>query len=88
MDSDEEPPYDDIDSGNESSGDDDIVGMEIEPNPRERQIDVDDYPYEVLSTEEIVQHMVDSIREVNNVVEVSQIRPTLIYTVDLTLGLV
>uniref|UniRef100_A0A1B6IAE4 RBR-type E3 ubiquitin transferase n=1 Tax=Homalodisca liturata TaxID=320908 RepID=A0A1B6IAE4_9HEMI len=71
MDSEEDTPYDDIDSGNESSGDEVDFPMEVEANnPRERQIDVDEYPYEVLSTEEIVQHMVDSIREVNTVVEI------------------
>lgn len=71
MDSDEERPDDDIDSGNESSGDEDFPMLDVEANnPKERQIDVDEYPYEVLSTEEIVQHMVDSIREVNTVVEV------------------
>lgn len=70
MDSEEET-YDDVDSGNESSGDDVDFAMEIEVgNPRERATDVDDYPFEVLSTEEIVQHMVDSIKEVNTVVEV------------------
>lgn len=70
MDSEEET-YDDVDSGNESSGDDVDFAMEIEAgNLRERATDVDDYPFEVLSTEEIVQHMVDSIKEVNTVVEV------------------
>lgn len=73
MDSEEET-YDDVDSGNESSGDDNMeFAMEIEAaNPRERASDVDDYPFEVLSTEEIVQHMVDSIKEVNMVVEVKK----------------
>ena len=72
MDSDEEIMYDDIDSGNESSGDDVDFPMEIESvNPREKCSDFDEYPFEVLSTEEIVQHMVDSIKEVNTVVEVS-----------------
>lgn len=72
MDSEEETLYDDVDSGNESSGDDVDFAMEIESaNPRERATDVDEYPFEVLSTEEIVQHMVDSIKEVNTVVEVS-----------------
>lgn len=74
MDSDEDNPYYDIDSGNESSGDDVDFPMDVEANnPRERHIDVDDYPFEVLSTEEIVQHMVDSIKEVNTVVEVMSI---------------
>lgn len=72
MDSEEETLYDDVDSGNESSGDDVDFAMEIESaNPRERPTDTDDYPFEVLSTEEIVQHMVDCIKEVNTVVEVS-----------------
>lgn len=68
MDSEEET-YDDIDSGNESSD----VDFPMEPeanNPRDRQTEVDEYPFEVLSTEEIVQHMVDSIKEVNTVVEI------------------
>lgn len=71
MDSEEETLYDEVDSGNESSGDDVDFAMEIESgNPRERSADVDEYPFEVLSTEEIVQHMIDSIKEVNTVVEV------------------
>lgn len=75
MDPDVETLYDDVDSGNESSGDDVDFAMEVESNnPRERPSDVDDYPFEVLSTEEIVQHMVDSIKDVNTVVEVILIR--------------
>ncbi|KAK6631581.1 carbonyl reductase (NADPH-dependent) ari1 [Polyplax serrata] len=71
MDPDVETLYDDVDSGNESSGDDVDFAMEVESNnPRERPTDVDDYPFEVLSTEEIVQHMVDSIKDVNTVVEI------------------
>jgi ariadne-1 len=71
MDSDEDT-YDNVDSGNESSGDDVDFAMEVEvTGHREKQTDADDYPYEVLSTEEIVQHMVDSIKEVNSVVEIS-----------------
>lgn len=72
MDSDEDTLYDDVDSGNESSGDDVDFAMDVETNnPRERPADVDEYPFEVLSTEEIVQHMVDSIKDVNTVVEVN-----------------
>ncbi|CAG5099484.1 Similar to arih1: E3 ubiquitin-protein ligase arih1 (Xenopus laevis) [Cotesia congregata] len=71
MDSEEETLYDEVDSGNESSGDDVDFAMEIEANnPRERSNDADEYPFEVLTTEEIVQHMVDSIKEVNTVVEI------------------
>ncbi|RZF37256.1 hypothetical protein LSTR_LSTR008228 [Laodelphax striatellus] len=70
MDSEDETLYDEVDSGNESSGDEVDFPMEVEGNnPRERQSE-DDYPFEVLSTEEIVQHMVDSIKEVNMVVEI------------------
>lgn len=73
MDSEEETLYDnENDSGNESSGSDDVdFAMEVESSTtRDRQTDSDDYPYEVLSTEEIVQHMVDCIKDVNSVVEV------------------
>lgn len=74
MDSEEEILYDAVDSGNESSGDDVDFPMEIEAgNQRERAGDTDEYPYEVLSTEQIVQHMVDCIKEVNTVVEVCTI---------------
>ena len=74
MDSDEEIMYDDYDSGNESSGDDDVeFAMVEEPNnPKERQ-ELDEYPYEVLTTEQILQHMNDCIKEVNIVVEVCAI---------------
>lgn len=75
MDSEEETLYDEGDSGNESSGDDVDFAMEIEAgNPRERTNDADDYPFLVLTTEEIVQHMVDSIKDVNTVVEVCFIK--------------
>ena len=75
MDSEEETLYDDVDSGNESSGDDVDFAMEVESNnTREKQTEFDDYPYEVLSTEEIVQHMVDCIKEVNAVF--AEVNPT------------
>lgn len=60
-----------VDSGNVSSGDDDFA-MEVDMhNNKERQTELDDYIYEVLTTDQIVQHMVDSIKDVNTVVEVS-----------------
>lgn len=72
MDSDDDT-FDNVDSGNESSGDEDFP-MEVDMNSsRERQSEPEEYPYEVLTTEEIVQHMVDCIKEVNMVVEVSVI---------------
>ncbi|XP_059474517.1 E3 ubiquitin-protein ligase ariadne-1 [Neocloeon triangulifer] len=72
MDSDEENLYDDVDSGNESSGDDVDFAMEDEQgnSHKERPTEVEEYPFEVLSTEEIVQHMVDCIKDVNTVVEI------------------
>lgn len=69
MDSDDES-FDEHDSGNVSSGDDDFA-MDVDiNNPRDRGQQEEDYPFEVLTTEEIVQHMVDCIKEVNTVVEV------------------
>lgn len=75
MDSDEDTFDNDnnVDSGNVSSGDDDFA-MEVDiNNSRERQSEPEDYPFEVLTTEQIVQHMVDSIKEVNTVVEVRNV---------------
>lgn len=70
MDSDEETNA--VDSGNESSGPDEIeFAMEIDVNSgKEHPAEVEEYPFEVLSTDEIVQHMSDSIKDVNLVVEV------------------
>lgn len=68
MDSDDDT-LDNGDSGNVSSDDGDFP---IDDScPKDRQSEHDEYPYEGLTTEEIVQHMVDCIREVNTVVEVS-----------------
>lgn len=69
MDSDDDT-FDNVDSGNVSSGDDDFP-MEVDMNSKERQPESEEYPYEVLTTEEIVQHMVDCIKEVNTVIEVN-----------------
>ncbi|XP_077284873.1 E3 ubiquitin-protein ligase ariadne-1 isoform X1 [Arctopsyche grandis] len=68
MDSDSEG-VDSADSGNESSGDDVDFTMEVEAQ-RDRQPDSDDYPYEVLSTDQIVQYMDNSIYDVNSVVKI------------------
>lgn len=71
MNSDDEIPSDDVDSGNVSSGDDVDFAMEVESNAsREKQSEAEEYPFEVLSTEQIVQHMVDSIKDVNSVIQV------------------
>lgn len=73
MDSDDDT-FDNVDSGNVSSGEDDFpIVDEVEMScSKDRQSEHDEYPYEGLTTEEIVQHMVDCIKEVNTVVEVSQ----------------
>lgn len=78
MDSEDECLYG-SDSGNESSNDDDDFPMpmeEAEPGvSAQDKIDyVDDFQYEVLTPEKIVQHMVDCIKEVNQVVEVLLIK--------------
>lgn len=72
MDSDDDT-FDNVDSGNVSSGEDDFpIVDEVEMScSKDRQSEHDEYPYEGLTTEEIVQHMVDCIKEVNTVVEVS-----------------
>lgn len=70
MDSDDEIG---IDSGNVSS-DEDYDFMQVDEIQRSSGTGAQepvDYPFEVLTTEEIVQHMLDCIAEVNNVVEVS-----------------
>lgn len=71
MDSDDDT-FDNVDSGNASSGEDDFpIVDEGEMSSKDRQSEHEEYPYEGLTTEEIVQHMVDCIKEVNTVVEVS-----------------
>ena len=70
MDSDEDI-YDD--SGNESSGDDDVeFAMVEDPNNQKDRQELEDYPFEVLTTEQILQHMNEFLKEVNIVVEVKQ----------------
>lgn len=77
MDSDQEYLYD-SDSGNESSENGEI-GLEFDSDEgvsgaggsSGKYRDIDEYPYEVLSTEEITKHMIECIKEVNNVVNVS-----------------
>ena len=74
---DDEMLYDN-DSGNEESDmedddDDDNfvdIGVDVEPSSAQEKHEVEDFPYEVLTPDYIVQHMVDCIKEVNAVVEV------------------
>lgn len=52
------------DSGNESSGEDVEFAMEREERGSSERNPDEEYTFQVLSTEQIVQHMVDCIREV------------------------
>lgn len=64
------------DSGNESSDEEDdglSVALDAEPmtSSVKERMDIDEeFPFEVLTTEKIVEHMIDCIREVNTVVQV------------------
>lgn len=62
----------DADSGNESSAEDeDELSISLEPESTSREkLETEEFHFDVLSTEQIVQHMVDCIREVNTVVQV------------------
>lgn len=71
MDSDEDSF--EMDSGNVSSGDDadeDFPMGDIQQS-HDRQAETDEYHYDVLSTEEIVQHQREIIDEVKGVIKVS-----------------
>ncbi|KAI0214325.1 E3 ubiquitin-protein ligase ARIH1 [Lamellibrachia satsuma] len=73
MNSEDDMFYNDEDSVHEmDDDDDDFVEMGIEPEPTSthEKTDVEVFLYEVLTTEQIVQHMVDCIKEVNTVVQI------------------
>jgi ariadne-1 len=71
MDSDDEIG---IDSGNVSSEEEDNYDfMEVDAQRSTNPQNELEYPFEVLTTDEIVQHMLDCIKEVTNVVEVRPI---------------
>ncbi|XP_013390777.1 E3 ubiquitin-protein ligase arih1 [Lingula anatina] len=72
MDSEEDMLYDEeSDHGSSDNEDDDFVdmGIESEQGSASQETTIDDFSYEVLSPELIVQHMVDCIKEVNTVVQ-------------------
>ena len=50
------------------------IGLGEEPGPSggRDQKSEEEYHFEVLSTDQIVQHMVESIKEVNSVIQVSR----------------
>ena len=70
----------DEDSGNVSTGDedDDGLGVVLSDNKPSSSneicsskgdgMDLDDYPFEIMSTEQVVQYMINCIKEVNNIV--------------------
>lgn len=69
MNDEDEVMYDD--SGNETSGDDVDFAIEVDnASSKDFPSYEDEYQYEVLSTEEIVKHMGDCIKEVNVVVQI------------------
>lgn len=68
MNVDEDNLYDD--SGNETSGDDVDFVIEESCSTRDIQSYEEEYPYQVLSTDDIVQHMIDCIKDVNTVVQI------------------
>ncbi len=76
MDSEDDFLYDDDDSGQEMEDEDDddeeFIGMEMEPeaNTSREKREAEEFPFEVKTPEQIVQHMVDCIKEVNAIVEV------------------
>jgi len=71
MESEDDFLYDE-DSGNEMDEDNDEFGMEMEPEPSSTQDkqDTEAFPFEVLTAEQLTQHMVDTIKEVNAIVEI------------------
>merc|ERR1712243_308728 len=71
-DSGNESPYIDDDEEEDEFGSD--IGLGEEPGPSDRHDggghDDDDFSFEILSTEQIVQHMVKCISEVTNVIQI------------------
>ena len=71
MDSDQESYCDEEnDSGNVSTDEnDENFAMDVDVQSSRQQNEQDNYPFEVLTSDEIVKHMVDCIKEVNTVLE-------------------
>ena len=79
---DSEDDFIDHETGSDTDDEEEMVPVEmIDPEPSvssRRDRETEDFPYQVLPTEQIVLHMVDCIREVNQIVEV-RYRPSLEY---------
>ena len=74
MDSDDDMLYDEEeDESMEGGSDDDHMDMVMEPEVSSTTYDTQDeeFPHQVLTPDMIVQHMIDCIKEVNTVVEIS-----------------
>ncbi|XP_064618837.1 E3 ubiquitin-protein ligase arih1-like isoform X2 [Lineus longissimus] len=72
MDVDDDMMYDE-DSENGTSDNDEDLGIEMgitEPTTNQEKADLEEFNFQVLSPEEIVQHMVDCIKEVTQIVEI------------------
>ena len=81
MDSDDDMLYED-DSGNEIDEDDEDfvdIGLEPEPSTTAEKQEGDEFQFDILTADEIVQHMVDCIREVNSVIQVQLIDNALVF---------
>ena len=71
MDSDDDFVYEeDEESMEDESADEDFIDIGMEPEPSSKDHDSEDFPYEVLTADMIVHFMVESIKEVNTVVQV------------------
>ena len=79
MDTDSESdPFEYDDAGSDENEDDFVeMGMEPEASTSEFKREGDDFQYDVMTADQLVQHMVDSIKEVNSVIQVTD--PTFLY---------
>ena len=73
MDSEDDYLYNESES--ETDDEEEMIAVDMmDPEPsvsgRGRDRDTEEFPFDVLPTEQIVLHMVDCIREVNQIVEV------------------
>ena len=71
MDTDSE--YEPFDDAASEENEDDFVemGMEAEAGTSGFKRDGEDFAYDVMTADQLVQHMVDSIKEVNSVIQVN-----------------
>ena len=77
LESDEECMYEDcvsnesgVDDEDDDDGDDGLIDQDSNMIKVEGEDGEDEYPIRILTTEQIMSHMLDTIKEVNNVVQV------------------